>query len=592
MAAITSGLILAAANPSKGPSSPAGNGTEFLLLLDTSPSTVRRLSTGVRALTAIADRAVERVSVLGSHDRAWIACLQQGAPTLRGPYRAGDGPKVATDLAGIESDFVPSNTVRLAEAANALAGALGAEQAAARRMGDNVTGRPRVVVLISDDDQRFAKLVDAKSWPRSDFGREDMVSEYVGCHGTDAAFTSVEAVGDGRVRVVARGGKRLRAAWFSGADATAAVAADSDGGLMVDLLLPAGERGIRLTLDADHDPIPENNTLELAGQPSVAPTIGVVTPDELAKSLMRTRMGYVAPEEVPIYDRLPNNTVNDPIVVSHGTGDFGIGESVRLLVAFGNVPPGIAGTGEERNGGVATGLLDMPAWLMGSDSSVPLDSVKIERFRPLSRGETGWQVLCSDSVLGPLAMAKRFDGLDVVYFVSDGFGSDLLKHASVGLFLRRVLARGALPPVRELTTLPLLRTGDVAGLGTGAWRVSVKSPFLWGQREFDVLPGPGGEAGLADTWYPGSYRAEPIGDGADGREAHTLTVQWLADGGEIPFVGGPQHLAELPKPSPAAAGAEIEDGAQHNLTLANMLVLAVLGLLLMEWLLYWIRVSD
>lgn len=603
-AAITSGLILAAAGPSLDPPSRNPVANEYLIILDTSPSTVRRQPSGLRTLTAIINRAVDRVSALKPNDRAWIACLQHGAPTLRGPYQAGEGPRAATDLAGIESDFVPSSTAELAKAARVLASALASESAASDRQGADASAnsvtRVRTAILVSDDDRRFPEFASGPAWPRDHHGFPSVVAEYVGSPGPDAAFTSVEAIGDGRVRVVARGGKRIRAAWYSGADATNAVTPDADGGLLVDLLLPAGESGIRLSLDADDDPLPENNTLELSGQPADPPSIGAVAADDLGKSLIRTRLQYVAPPDVPTHDRLPNNPLNDTMVVAHGTGDIGIGPGVRLLVAFGAIPPGIAATDPERTGGIASGLLEFPPWLMGSEAALPLDSVRIEKLRPLAPTERGWQVLCSDSALGPLVLAKRFDGLDAVYFVSDGFGSDLLRHPTVGLFLRRVLARGALPPVRELTTLPLVRTGDVIGLGPGAWRVTVKSPFLWNQREFDVLPGTSGMAGLADTWYPGSYRAEPLGEPGQGRDTHTVNVQWLADSSEIPFLGGHGNLPPLPVPEPGTAdsGSDLGSGPGSDsapgspLPLAHMLLLAVIGLLLVEWLLYWIRISD
>jgi len=662
VAAILAGLVVSAAEPSWAKPPIQVEALDVVMVLDTSPSTVRRTATGVRSLSAITERAGERIGQLGPYDRAWLVYLQHGAAVVRGPYGSEDAQQVAADLTGLASDFVPSSTVELAKAARQIADAIAAASSAKARLGErfgerlsagiggetldgidrSATGR---VVCITDDDARIAGVASLKEWPHETFPAASLVLDVLGTTGEDAAFTSVEAVGDGRVRVVARGGKRLRAEWFSGADASGALMPDADGGVLVDLLLPPGESGIRLTLDAPSDPIPENNTLELTGQPAQRVTIGLVTPDELAKALMRARMGYLTPDGVVVHDRLPNNVMNDALVIAHGTGEFGVGEGVRLLVCFGQLPPGIGETeAPQLVRTEVSGLLTAPAWLAGADFAMAADGIELKSLRPLSLGEADWQVLYRDERVGPLVYAKRFAGLDVVYVAADGFDGGFLKHPAMGLLLRRMLARGALPAVRELEVLPLARTGDVLGLGEGAWRVTVRSPFLWEPTEFDVLPGADGLAGLAHTWYPGTYRAEPIGDGvvsgagglgggasgggssgsgasgggqpteSPSRAAILHRVQWLADPLEISFAGSPSRLGErvaglgaidgdAPRVPEQASpehrrgegrgqNAREDQASSQTMSLAHTLLLIAMGLMLIEWLLYWIGWSD
>jgi hypothetical protein len=593
--AVLGALVLSAADPVA--SQPEGGGvkvsaTDLILLVDTSPSTVRRHGTDrAFVLRALADRAKEWLAALGPYDRAWLVAMQQGTPAVAGPVTANTVAQAHDFLDRLCPDFTPSTLSAYMPAFAALAnGPL--RQAPVKESG-SLTARSRSLICISDDDRSLLSLPALAGWPTLLRPKQTLAAEFLGREGVDAAFLSVEAVGDGHVRVLARGGERVEARFSSGRDATGQVTNDSSGGLLVDLLLPAPETGIRLTLLPRDDAVPENNVLELAGRPVTPPSLATVVREELDRELLRQRLTLLAPEGILLRGGARGAALNDRIVIAHDTGAYTIGPETRALVCFGALPSGMGTIGEETDGpGPVTGVLRAPAWITGETLELPVAGLGFRKLRLLDDPQQDWTALLTAATGTPLVSCRRVGDLGVLYVASTAYECDVLADAALPLVLRRWFARLARPETANIQQLPLYRTGDVIPVAaTGTLSVSVTSPFLTGgTRELLAVPdATTGTAGFGETWYPGvySFSVAPVGNPPE--TAQTTTVHWMPDPAELAYGPAPAELLAIlvAAPSPVAE----PEKPWHERTSVH-LALAAVALMLIEWLLFWLRVFD
>ncbi len=589
------GVVVSAAEPRPKVDPPMA--ADLLLVLDTSPATVRLGPDpqGVQRLTLrlIAERAMEHARSLPPESRVWATLLHDGAPVVVGPYTTEQLDQLAFRLSRLYPSFRPASLASLADSAAEVSSAINDLHEADQRLGRNATIRRPIARLISGGMEQFAAIADAPSWPSATFSKQQTGFELVGTTGRDAAFTGVEMSGGGTARVIARGGREIRAFYPDRRDAGELLTADESGGILVPLILPHGHRSISLSLDADNDPISDNNRLELSGRAAATRSVGMVFGDDFDRDILRVRLRMLVPEGQAFHERQRNNAVDDTVVIAHGTADYGVGTGVRALVCFGQMPPGIGPATDRRQGKTVNGILRAPAWMTGSEIATAIDGLELEYVYPLPSDSEGWEPLLEDPELGVLVAARRYPDLDVLYIGGDSYSGDFTRSPELALMIRRWMARVLVPDQPALERLPLVRTGDVVELGPGHWRVVLTSTYSPEESIYLVQPGSNGIAGFDQTWTPGLLRAEPVNsDGSPdaSRTAFSERIQWLADSETMPFGATPMRQVEL-----AGAGfAEVDVIPPESpwFPSARLLLLIAVALMLLEWLLYWIGILE
>lgn len=285
--AMLSALVLAVAQPEMRPVGRAP--ADFVLLVDTSPGTLRRASDGNRTLTHLADRAAEHLANLADGDRAWLLFTRRAQPVLLGPYTRANLQAARARLAALDPDFDQFAPGRFSR--EAYVKALEDLPPDPKREGGATLARSKHIVIVSDIDEGLAKLAWPSPWTVS--------QDLLGVSGDDAAFVSVTPAGPSLVRVVARGGAALEAVYAKdGKGASDKLSNAPGGGVHVSLDAPDD---IVLTLKTSKpDPLPENNRIVLRAAPLKQPSIALVVDDDLSFAHLKPMADALAPPGVEI----------------------------------------------------------------------------------------------------------------------------------------------------------------------------------------------------------------------------------------------------------------------------------------------------
>ncbi len=581
---ILSSVILSLANPQLKPQ--AEKPTELFILIDNSPSTLRRTETQSPLFFELLDQAYQSFEWLQEDEQAWFITMKRGKPILLGPFSAHEKDQAYQALQEFRIDFYPQQPEDYVKALHNLLSSqkqsIFSENFADRSSKAHTHLQPKLLIL-SDDKPELAHL----PWPQIFKGQ--VFLDLWGRHGYDAHFLSVEKVGGERARVLARGGKRMNARYLEGGDASALLAQDPDGGLLVELEMPRGKSGIRLHLDSEEDQIPENNEIILYGNPRSAFSIGIVSEDELSQLYLQDFVADLKVPKLEIKARARGGKINDPIILSHNVSNFEIGPDVQAVVSFGTLPQQLGKTAAAQTGGIFSGRLTIPAWLTGEESSLNVSNFYVDTFSPLAKEEKGWAPLLSDLEKGTLIAIKRFDTLDALYIASDVMKSELFSAPPLALFLKRWFEQLSLPQSERLSQLPGLIRGDTIELkGESPLEVRLESSILGFKESWQLYP-QAGKLGFTETWIPGKYHFfQPEAfDQPEHKPMATKEVDWLVDEKEVAYSPMPSRRFQLPKrkikKDPLPAWLE---------NLSETLLFFAFWLLFLEWILYWLKITD
>lgn len=333
----------------------------------------------------------------------------------------------------------------------------------------------------------------------------------------------------GRVRVTGRGGAALQARYTSGADASADLTSDAQGGgLLLPLLLPPEENWLELELlpaEAEPDSLRENNRLRFTGprstqrghlvSPSLRPLVSALGVDERWQHEQARAEGEYVRWIVDSNESPGPSTglAGDVVWLTAPDESLALGES--LLVS-----------------GPRALRLHAPALLQGQGESWPLVldlGAGVPAVALREAQGAGWRALVSDELSGHALAAWRVrspgDSLEI--WIGGGPESPLLMDFHLPLVLKRWCERKAalwesaereqLLKARRDGLRPLLidqpLTASVAQEIGRAAQVSLHSGLLSAPRQVvpdrDVLRMPGvlyldgARAGTPLAWLPG-----------------------------------------------------------------------------------------
>lgn len=628
---ISTCMLLAAITAIAGPYVEADGEppADIVLLIDTSPSMVRRSRDGQLTLTLAANEAYKSLAKLREGDRAWLLFMQDGDANLLGPWQRDDYAQAAAVLLGIEADFVPGESDSLPQALQSLPG--GELSARVDELGllrktqparftswiDSLLEQPassvdrmareKHLMIFTDFEASLAKL----DWPEP--WSEHITLDRLGAQGFDAAITGVQMLA-GHARITWRGDS-IKATYPRGSDASAQLKpGNAPGETLVDLRFPDGVNAIKLRVDGGKgagrfDPISINNEVELKGYPLPPLRIALASTgqEQSEHVLIAGKLTRLKPESSSFEQPPIGRLIDAEVVFALNADQIKLSANTRALICFGSIPKieaqwmprempaGWRDVKRLRSEHTFQSPLRAPPEWAGSDA-LKLEGTHFWRAHPLANPD-GWTPLVAsdDPYEAGLIATRKLGNVDLLYIAAGkSYDSAMLDPQGLPLLFYRWFERMAMPPASSLQPTTFDGLGTVLKVESDQLtHVGLESPVLNGNpaREWYVNP-EAGSLGFSETWYPGEYNFSKRTREAEGELSGQSEVfvrhriSWITDPIEVPYA--PIEAARAAWPL-SADSASIEPWQEN---LPRKLLIISFALLVIEWLLYWFKILD
>ena len=163
---------------------------DLIIVIDTSPSTVRLSAEGKTGIHRMLDEARSAIAELSPPDRAWILWRSRGVVVSSGPHRKSGSSKELLKLySEVEVDFSSIGWSPFVDVIGAL------------DRGPERGRRDSHLLLLSDHDEAFLGKDAAPWFAPLELEADQIHREALGADGFDYRFSGVELLADGRVRL-------------------------------------------------------------------------------------------------------------------------------------------------------------------------------------------------------------------------------------------------------------------------------------------------------------------------------------------------------------------------------------------------------